>query len=59
MYVEAEEGALYPISRGLRDWGGAVTDGSVRLYGNPALVKALPRWFLSHSASVGGLTAIR
>jgi DNA-binding HxlR family transcriptional regulator len=58
VYVEAEAGALYPISRGLRDWGTAVADGSVRLYGDPKLVRALPGWFQSqfpeHEALRGG-----
>jgi DNA-binding HxlR family transcriptional regulator len=49
VYVEADAGALYPISRGLRDWGTAVADRSVRLYGDPKLVKALPGWFRRHA----------
>jgi DNA-binding HxlR family transcriptional regulator len=49
VYVEAEAGALNSISRGLRDWGTAVADRSVRLYGDPKLVKALPGWFRRHA----------
>jgi DNA-binding HxlR family transcriptional regulator len=49
VYVEAEAATLYPISRGLRDWSTALADGSVRLYGEPKLVKALPGWFRRHA----------
>jgi DNA-binding HxlR family transcriptional regulator len=45
VYVEADGAALYPIARGLRDWASAVADGSVQLYGGPALIEALPCWF--------------
>jgi DNA-binding HxlR family transcriptional regulator len=45
VYVEADGAALYPIARGRRAWRAALADGSVRLYGEPALVKALPGWF--------------
>jgi DNA-binding HxlR family transcriptional regulator len=48
VYVEGEAASLYPISRGLRNWGTALADGSVRLYGQPKLVKALPGWFRMH-----------
>jgi DNA-binding HxlR family transcriptional regulator len=49
VYVEAEAAALFPISRGLRTWGTALSEGSVRLYGEPKLVKALPGWFRRHA----------
>ena len=45
VYVEADGATLYPIARGRRAWGAALADGSVRLYGEPALVRALPGWF--------------
>ena len=45
VYVEADGAALDPIARGRRAWGAALADGSVRLYGEPALVRALPDWF--------------
>ena len=45
VYVEADGAALDPIARGRRAWGAALADGSVRLYGEPALVRALPGWF--------------
>ena len=46
VYVEADAAALYPIARGSRSWRDATADGSVRIYGKPDLVAALPRWFL-------------
>ncbi len=46
VHVEAGLDALYPISRGLRDWTAAVADRSVRLYGDPELIRELPSWFL-------------
>jgi len=45
VYVEALAENLYPISRGLRSWSAALADGSVKLYGEPKLVKAFPTWF--------------
>jgi DNA-binding HxlR family transcriptional regulator len=47
VFVEATAEALYPISRGMRGWRDAVANGSVRLFGDPALVTALPDWFVS------------
>ena len=51
LYVEAGPAALYPIARGLRSWTDALAAGSVRLYGDPALVEALPSWFLPADGS--------
>jgi len=45
VYVEAEGAALQPISHGLLDWANAIREGSVHLYGDPELVRDLPRWF--------------
>jgi DNA-binding HxlR family transcriptional regulator len=45
VYVEADGAALFPIARGRRAWRDALADGAVRLYGEPALVRALPGWF--------------
>jgi DNA-binding HxlR family transcriptional regulator len=50
LYVEADGDALYAISRGLRDWAAAITNRSVRLYGLPDLIRALPAWFLPANA---------
>ena len=46
VFVEADAGALYPIARGSRSWTDAIADESVRIYGKPDLVAALPGWFL-------------
>lgn len=46
VYVDAEPAGLYPISRALRTWTEAIHDGSVRVYGEPELVSALPSWFM-------------
>ena len=53
LYVEADPAALFPIARGLRSWTDALADRSVRLYGDPALVGALPSWFLPPDRNVG------
>ncbi|MEO8229845.1 MAG: winged helix-turn-helix transcriptional regulator, partial [Chloroflexota bacterium] len=45
VFVEADAGALFPLARGIRDWSEAIADGSVLLFGDPELVRALPAWF--------------
>ena len=45
VYVESDVESLYPISRGLRDWGSAIAERSIAVYGEPQLVQALPAWF--------------
>lgn len=45
VYVEADANTVFPIARGLRTWTEAIADGSVQLFGEPALVRALPSWF--------------
>lgn len=45
VYVEAEAAAIYPIARGVRGWTDAIADGSVRVFGEPELVRKLPGWF--------------
>jgi len=57
VFVEADVRALYPIARGMRDWLEAVADGSVQLSGEPALVRALPTWFVAGRASQLGKQA--
>jgi hypothetical protein len=59
VYVEADATALYPLSRGLRGWAEAIAERSVRLYGEPALVKALPGWFASGAARSSGSESSR
>lgn len=51
VYIEADAGALFPIARGLRDWTDAMADGSVEVYGDPDLVRALSTWFLRSDAT--------
>jgi DNA-binding HxlR family transcriptional regulator len=46
VYVEADAADVFPIARGTRSWTEAAEDGSVRIYGEPDLVAALPGWFL-------------
>lgn len=46
VYVEGDSDALFPLSRGTRDWASAIADRSVHIYGAPDLVRALPTWFL-------------
>jgi DNA-binding HxlR family transcriptional regulator len=48
VFVECDVHALYPIARGLRDWSEAIADGSIRLSGEPELIRALPTWFQGH-----------
>jgi DNA-binding HxlR family transcriptional regulator len=45
IYVEAGADALYPIARGLRGWTEALADRSVRLFGDPGLIRDMPAWF--------------
>jgi DNA-binding HxlR family transcriptional regulator len=47
IYVDADPAGLYPIARGLRAWTDAVADRSVRVYGEPELVRAFPSWFIA------------
>lgn len=58
VYVEADAMALYPIARGARSWTDAIADGSVKVYGDPELVVALPSWFREvETASIGEAVA--
>jgi len=45
VYVEGDAAGLLPISRGERNWTSAIADGSVQVFGEPGLVRALPGWF--------------
>ncbi len=47
VHIEAGPEALYPITRGMRESNAAVADRSVRLYGDPELIRELPGWFLA------------
>ncbi len=52
VYVEADAAALYPLSRGERDWKAAIADRSIQLYGEPDLIRALPSWFYPATGSL-------
>ena len=54
VYVEADAADLYPIARGRRSWSEALAEGSVRVYGEPELVAALPAWFLAVATTRAG-----
>jgi hypothetical protein len=45
VFLESDVPGLYPVARGQRSMREAVRDGSVRLFGEPDLVQALPTWF--------------
>lgn len=45
VFVETNVRTLDPVSRGRHTWHQSIDDGSIRLYGDPALVRAVPRWF--------------
>jgi DNA-binding HxlR family transcriptional regulator len=51
VYVEADAADLDPVARGTRSWADALADRSVRAYGEPELVAALPGWFRPHAAA--------
>jgi DNA-binding HxlR family transcriptional regulator len=47
VYIESSIPAITAIARGHRDPATALADGSVEVFGDPALVEQLPSWFLS------------
>jgi DNA-binding HxlR family transcriptional regulator len=59
VYVEADVLSLDPVARGERSMAAAVDDGSIRLFGEPDLVAALPTWFapVKGTGRVAGATA--
>jgi len=54
VYLEADVLSLYPVARGQRSMAAAVDDGSIRLFGEPDLVEALPTWFAPMAGDRGG-----
>lgn len=58
VYVEADGGALYPLSRGQLGWRSALAARHVRLFGDPQLIRSLPGWFrpAETATSVAGTT---
>jgi DNA-binding HxlR family transcriptional regulator len=53
VYVEADASAMYPIARGQRGWREAIADKSVRVFGEPELVRELPTWFRTIEMAAG------
>lgn len=45
VHVHTDAAALLPVARGLRSFADAVREGSIGLFGDPALVGAAPSWF--------------
>ena len=58
VYVEADADTLLPISRGERDWRSAIADRSVRLFGEPNLVRATPSLFRPPAAQMRRLEPV-
>jgi hypothetical protein len=54
--VDADPVGLFPIARALRSWTEAIADGSVRVYGPPDLVLALPTWFMAIEPATPSVT---
>ena len=52
VYVDADPAGLFPIARAMRSWSEAIDDGSVRVYGAPDLVRALPTWFMATEPAI-------
>jgi DNA-binding HxlR family transcriptional regulator len=50
VYVESSIPAIMAIARGHRDPAAALADGSIEVFGDPALVRQLPSWFLPAEA---------
>jgi DNA-binding HxlR family transcriptional regulator len=46
VYVEADAIGLDPVARGLRSWTDALADRTIRAFGDPELIAALPGWFV-------------
>lgn len=46
VYVNADAADIYPVAHGDRSWADAIADRSVRVDGEPSLVRALPAWFV-------------
>jgi hypothetical protein len=43
---------MFPIARAQRSWTEAIADGSVRVYGAPDLVRAVPTGFMATEAVI-------
>jgi DNA-binding HxlR family transcriptional regulator len=54
VYVSSEVRAIDAVARGLRSFAHAVADGSVQMFGEPALVDAAASWFRAPEAALHG-----
>ena len=55
VYVDADPAGLFPIAKAIRGWTEAIADGSVRVYGAPDLVDALPTWFMAIEPAISAV----
>jgi hypothetical protein len=45
VFIEGDAPTLLAIARGQREWGDSIADGSVRVVGDPKVVREMPGWF--------------
>jgi DNA-binding HxlR family transcriptional regulator len=50
VHVDGDAVVLLPIARGQQSWADALAHGSIRLFGDPALVARVPTWFMAPQA---------
>ena len=55
VYIESSVPTILAIARGHRDPSDAIADGSIEVFGDPALVEQLPSWFMPADASQAGV----
>lgn len=53
IYIETSVPTILAVARGHRGVADAIADGSVEVFGDPALVERLPSWFLPADAAPG------
>lgn len=54
VYIESSVPTILALARGHRDPSDAIVDGSVEVFGDPALVEQLPSWFLPADPALAG-----
>jgi DNA-binding HxlR family transcriptional regulator len=59
VYVEADADDLYRVARESLSWLDALAEGSIRIYGDPELVAALPGWFAGLETGASQLRGLR
>jgi hypothetical protein len=45
VFIEGDAPGLLAIARGQRDWSDGAADRTIRVFGNPDLVREMPGWF--------------